>query len=162
MGPMIFFAPSRLSSEFTRFLALERFTRIDMNKLFLGLCLATALAAGSISAVAASNQNESSPSSSSAQKADPASDLAPTAEDYAKARAARDKAHVSNPKYVSNHNTVIEEHYDNNRLVDVKVTPGSTEIPYTMTNRGDKPIDSTPGQDPHNTLGTPKFIHFGW
>lgn len=133
-----------------------------MNKLFLSVCLAAAWVAGSVSAAPISAQNPSAVEATLEQKKQSAPDLAPTAEDYAKVRAEREKAHVSNPTYVSNHNTVIEEHYDNNRLVDVTVTPGSTEIPYTMNNRGDKPIDTTPGQDPHNTLGTPKFIHFGW
>ena len=37
-----------------------------------------------------------------------------------------------------------------------------TEIPYTMKNRSDRPIDNRPGADPRSTLDTPKFIQFGW
>lgn len=133
-----------------------------MKSFFLAASVIAALAAQGAIAADTTAAKSAPAVQSQPQKVDPLSNLAPTAEDYAKARAAHEKAKVQDPKFVSKHNTVIEEHYDNNRLVDVKVTPGSTEIPYTMTNRGDKPIDTTPGQDPHNTLGTPKFIQFGW
>lgn len=65
--------------------------------------------------------------------------------------------------YVSDYGTVIEERYDqNNRLTEIRVTPGSTSIPYTMKNTSDRPIDNRPGADPRSTLDTPKFIQFGW
>ena len=65
--------------------------------------------------------------------------------------------------YISPRGTKIEELHDqNNRLTEVRVTPGTTEIPYTMKNRSDRPIDNRPGADPRSTLDTPKFIQFGW
>ena len=66
-------------------------------------------------------------------------------------------------KYRSEYGTIIEETHDqNNRVTDVRVTPGSTEIPYTMKNRSDRPVDNRPGADPRSTLDTPKFIEFSW
>ncbi len=95
-----------------------------------------------------------------------ASRLEPTPEDMANAREARRRAQKNPPKnkpYVSDYGTVIEETYDqNNRLTEIRVTPGSTSIPYTMKNTGDRPIDLRPGADPRSTLDTPKFIEFGW
>ena len=95
-----------------------------------------------------------------------ASRLEPTAEDMARARqnqrdAQKNKA--KNKPYVSDYGTVIEEKYDqNDRLTEIRVTPGSTSIPYTMKNTSDRPIDLRPGADPRSTLDTPKFIEFGW
>ena len=50
----------------------------------------------------------------------------------------------------------------NNHVTEYVVTPGSTKIPYRIENRADRPIDTTPGKNPSGTLGTPKFIEFGW
>jgi hypothetical protein len=59
--------------------------------------------------------------------------------------------------------TTIEEYHDqNNRVTEVKVTSGITEIPYTMENRANRQLDAAPGQNPQSTLGTPKFIKLGW
>ncbi|MDO4938128.1 MAG: hypothetical protein Q4E62_09440 [Sutterellaceae bacterium] len=94
-----------------------------------------------------------------------ASRLEPTAEDMQRAREnQRRKEAAGAPKpYVSDYGTVIEEKHDqNNRLTEIRVTPGTTEIPYTMKNRSDRPIDNRPGADPRSTLDTPKFIQFGW
>ena len=95
-----------------------------------------------------------------------ASRLEPSAEDMAKARAAREKSAAKRSKdsiYVSNYGTRIEERHDqNNRLTEIRVTPGTTQIPYTMKNTSDRPIDDRPGADPRSTVDTPKFIQFGW
>lgn len=95
-----------------------------------------------------------------------ASRLEPSAEDMAKARAAREKSAAKHSKdsiYVSNYGTRIEERHDqNNRLTEIRVTPGTTQIPYTMKNTSDRPIDDRPGADPRSTVDTPKFIQFGW
>ncbi len=100
-----------------------------------------------------------------------ASQLEPTAEDMAKARKdAEQKRQATNrvtryesPKGTINAHTKIEEYHDqNNRVTEVKVTSGITEIPYTMENKSDRPIDTAPGQNPQSTLGTTKFIKFGW
>ncbi len=95
-----------------------------------------------------------------------ASRLEPSAEDMARAREAQRRAAKNSPQtkpYVSDYGTVIEEKYDqNNRLTEIRVTPGSTSIPYTMKNTSDRPIDLRPGADPRSTLDTPKFIEFGW
>ena len=83
----------------------------------------------------------------------------------ARARARHDEEarHAQPEPYISKRGTKIEERHDqNNRLTEVRVTPGTTEIPYTMKNRGDRPIDNRPGTDSRSTLDTPKFIQFGW
>lgn len=99
-----------------------------------------------------------------APAADGYNDLAPTEEDMRRARAERRHQYSSQPEpYISPRGTKIEELHDqNNRLTEVRVTPGTTEIPYTMKNRSDRPIDNRPGADPRSTLDTPKFIQFGW
>lgn len=99
-----------------------------------------------------------------APAADGYNDLAPTEEDMRRARAERRHQYSSQPApYISPRGTKIEELHDqNNRLTEVRVTPGTTEIPYTMKNRSDRPIDNRPGADPRSTLDTPKFIQFGW
>lgn len=95
-----------------------------------------------------------------------ASRLEPSAEDMAKARADREQRGRNNAQpapYVSEYGTKIEEVHDqNNRVTEIRVTPGTTDIPYTMKNRSDRPIDNRPGADPRSTLDTPKFIEFGW
>ena len=88
-----------------------------------------------------------------------ASRLEPSERDMQRAREERSKV----TKYRSEYGTIIEETHDqNNRVTDVRVTPGSTEIPYTMKNRSDRPVDNRPGADPRSTLDTPKFIEFSW
>lgn len=94
-----------------------------------------------------------------------ASRLEPTAEDMQRARENQRRKQASDePKpYVSEYGTKIEEEHDqNNRLTEIRVTPGTTSIPYTMKNTSDRPIDNRPGADPRSTLDTPKFIQFGW
>ncbi|WP_295477295.1 hypothetical protein [Sutterella sp.] len=87
--------------------------------------------------------------------------LAPTEEDMRRARANRE-AGVQTPRN-NDKRTKIEAVRDpNNHVTEYVVTPGSTKIPYTMENRADRPIDTTPGRNPSSTLGTPKFIEFGW
>ena len=67
------------------------------------------------------------------------------------------------PPKNNNKRTKIEAVRDpNNHVTEYVVTPGSTKIPYRIENQADRPIDTTPGKNPSGTLGTPKFIEFGW
>lgn len=94
-----------------------------------------------------------------------ASRLEPSEQDMQRAREQRTKQEDSGrvTKYRSEYGTVIEETHDqNNRITEVRVTPGSTSIPYTMKNRSERPVDNRPGADPRSTLDTPKFIEFNW
>lgn len=69
--------------------------------------------------------------------------LAPSEEDIRKAREDREKGVV--PK-VPEKRTKIEAVRDqDNRVTEYVVTPGSTQIPYTMENRAERPIDTSPG-----------------
>ena len=78
-----------------------------------------------------------------------------------KAREDRERGIV--PKRTNDKRTRIETVRDqDNRVTEYIVTPGSTKIPYTIENQADRPIDTTPGGNPSGTLGTPKFIEFGW
>ncbi|MCF0253231.1 MAG: hypothetical protein HUK26_02715, partial [Duodenibacillus sp.] len=92
--------------------------------------------------------------------------LEPNAADLQRAREereARQRRPDLDPVYRSRYGTEIQEVHDGDRrLTEVRVTPGSTHIPYTMQNRSDRPIDVRPGADTRSTLGTPKFIQFGW
>ncbi len=84
-------------------------------------------------------------------------DLAPTDADYAKARQDRAEGKVTK----RSQRTEIEEIRDqNNRITEYVVTPGSTKIPYSIENRSDRP-NVNPGHS-KDTLGTPKFINFGF
>ena len=76
-------------------------------------------------------------------------DLAPTDADYAKARQDRAQGKVKRPSQ----NTEIE-------ITEYVVTPGSTKIPYSIENRSERP-NANPGHS-KDTLGTPKFINFGF
>ncbi len=94
-----------------------------------------------------------------------ASRMEPSAEDMQRARENRNRKQSSTKTdvYVSEYGTRIEETHDqNNRLTEIRVTPGTTEIPYSMKNTSERPIDNRPGADPRSTLDTPKFIQFGW
>ena len=86
--------------------------------------------------------------------------LAPTKKDMEKARAARERGEA--PKIPSKRTEIEAVRDPNNHVTEYVVTPGSTKIPYKIENRADKPIDTTPGGNPSGTLGTPKFIEFGW
>jgi hypothetical protein len=97
--------------------------------------------------------------------------LEPSAEDMARARQAAEQrrkgsdrvTQYRSPRGTIGGRTTIEEYHDqNNRVTEVKVTSGITEIPYTMENRANRQLDAAPGQNPQSTLGTPKFIKFGW
>lgn len=84
-------------------------------------------------------------------------DLAPSDADYAKARQDRAEGKVTK----RSNRTEIEEIRDqNNRITEYVVTPGSTKIPYSIENRSDRP-NTNPGHS-KDTLGTPKFINFGF
>ena len=87
--------------------------------------------------------------------------IAPTERDMRKARADRERGNV--PRQDNDKRTKIEAVRDpNNHVTEYVVTPGSTKIPYKMENQADRPIDTRPGGNPGSTLGTPKFIEFGW
>lgn len=92
--------------------------------------------------------------------------LAPTEKDMERARKAakaRQQHDATVSTFVSKRGTRIEEHHDqNNRLTEVRVTPGTTQIPYTMENKSDRPINNTPGTDSRSTLGTPQFFKHTW
>lgn len=84
-------------------------------------------------------------------------DLAPTDADYAKARKDREEGRITK----RSQRTEIETIWDqNNRITEYVVTPGSTKIPYSIENRSDRP-NANPGHS-KDTLGTPKFINFGF
>ncbi len=86
--------------------------------------------------------------------------IAPSEADLEKARADREKGIV--PKVHSKRTTIEAVRDQDNRVTEYVVTPGSTQIPYSMQNQAERPIDSTPGGNSKSTLGTPKFIEFGW
>ncbi len=85
-----------------------------------------------------------------------------TEEEMQKMRKDLDAAKLRSPNPMTWPKTKIEEVVDNNNVVqEVKVTPGSTQIPYTMTRQ--PPSGQTqngPGGD--NIMSTPKFINFGF
>lgn len=83
-------------------------------------------------------------------------DLAPTEADYTKAR--KDRAEGRAPKKRAQGTEIETVRDQDNRVTEYIVTPGSTHIPYTVENRADRPAD--PGDK--DTLGTPKFINFGF
>lgn len=61
--------------------------------------------------------------------------------------------------------TKIEETVDNhNQVTEVKVIPGSTQVPYVMTREApsNKTGGSGPGTGSDNTMSVPKFINFGF
>lgn len=91
---------------------------------------------------------------------DEANPLLPSKADMEKAREERAHGHVP-PKF--DRQTKIEAVRDeNNRVTEYVVTPGSTQIPYRIENRADRPIDSSPAGNSKSTLGTTKFIELGW
>ena len=93
----------------------------------------------------------------SAEEANP---LLPSKADMEKAREERAHGHLP-PKF--DRQTKIEEVRDeNNRVTEYVVTPGTTQIPYRIENRAERPIDSSPAGNSKSTLGTTKFIELGW
>ena len=86
--------------------------------------------------------------------------LARNDSDMKKAREDREKGKV--PQKIGSR-TTVETHRDvSNRVTEIVVTPGSTKIPYTIKNRENQPIETGPAGTSQGTLGTPKFIEFGW
>ena len=86
--------------------------------------------------------------------------LLPSKADMEKAREERAHGHLP-PKF--DRQTKIEEVRDeNNRVTEYVVTPGTTQIPYRIENRAERPIDSSPAGNSKSTLGTTKFIELGW
>ena len=84
-------------------------------------------------------------------------DLAPTEKDYQKAREERRAGNV--PHRINNRTEIEVKRNQHNQISEYIVTPGSTHIPYSMdnvANRPDRPMNDK------NTLGTPKFIKFGF
>lgn len=86
--------------------------------------------------------------------------MAPSEEDMERARALRERG--IKPKVPSKETKIEAIRDQDNRVKEYVVTPGSTQIPYTIENRSERPIDSTPGGNSKSTLGTTKFIQFGW
>lgn len=91
--------------------------------------------------------------------AEPNPNLAPTSEDYAKAR--KDRAAGKYTKPESSRTEIETVRDQNNRVTEYVVTPGSTHIPYSVENKADRPSPVDAGQR-KGTLGTPKFINFGF
>ena len=84
-------------------------------------------------------------------------DLAPTEQDYQKAREDRRAGNI--PHRINNRTEIEVKRNQHNQISEYIVTPGSTHIPYSMenvANRPDRPMNEK------NTLGTPKFIKFGF
>lgn len=90
--------------------------------------------------------------------------LEPTEADMLAARKARENNKSTQPApYVSKNGTKIESITDQNKhLTSVRVTPGMTDVPYTMQNKADRPIENGPTANTRQTLGTPEFIKFKW
>ena len=112
-------------------------------------------------------ENRDTPKQAAPAPVDDVARLEPNEEDMRRARARlrhdAETRHAQPEPFVGRYGTRIEEHHDqNDHLTEVRVTPGETQIPYTMRNRSDRPIDNRPGADSRSTLDTPKFIHFGW
>lgn len=84
-------------------------------------------------------------------------DLAPSEQDYQKAREERRAGHI--PKPLNNRTEIEIKRNQHNQISEYIVTPGSTHIPYTMENVGNRPDRPMNEKD---TLGTPKFIKFGF
>lgn len=89
-----------------------------------------------------------------------ANPLLPSKADMEKAR--EDRAHGKIPPKYERQTKIEAVRDENNHVTEYVVTPGTTHIPYKMENQADKPIDSTPGGNSKSTLGTTKFIEFGW
>ncbi len=89
----------------------------------------------------------------------PNPNLAPTAEDYAKARKARKEGRAQRPQ--SNETEIQTVRDQDNRVTEYIVTPGTTHIPYSVENKSDRQSPANAGQR-QGTLGTPKFIQFGF
>ena len=85
-------------------------------------------------------------------------DLAPSEADYAKARKDREEGRAEKP--VGSRTQIETVRDQNNRITEYVVTPGSTKIPYSIENRSERP-NANPGHS-KDTLGTPKFINFGF
>ncbi len=86
--------------------------------------------------------------------------IAPTAEDMEQARENRERG--IKPRLAQKGTTIEAVRDPNNRVTEYVVTPGSTQIPYTIENQADRPIDSRPGGNSKSTLGTTKFFEIGW
>ena len=79
--------------------------------------------------------------------------------DYAKARKDREEGRAEKP--VGSRTQIETVRDQNNRITEYVVTPGSTRVPYSVENRSEYPASSAPGHS-KDTLGTPKFINFGF
>lgn len=86
--------------------------------------------------------------------------IAPSEEDMQRARAQRERG--IKPRVPSKETKIEAVRDQDNRVKEYVVTPGSTQIPYTIENQAERPIDSRPGGNSKSTLGTTKFIQFGW
>lgn len=113
--------------------------------------------AGDVKIAKTAPQPETAARKSSREEANP---LLPSKAEMEKARQDRAQGHIP-PKF--DRQTKIDEVRDeNNRGTEYVVTPGTTQIPYRIENRADRPIDSSPAGNSKSTLGTTKFIELGW
>lgn len=128
------------------------------SRLLLTAVIGTLAAAQAMAAPVAATASETRAEAAARAEAE---SLAPTALDMKKARQARERGVV--PPRNNDKTTRIETVRDkDNRVTEYVVTPGSTHIPYTMENRSEKPISTNPSSNPNSTLGTSKFLRFGW
>lgn len=85
--------------------------------------------------------------------------FAPTQADMEKARADKKAGRVIEDR---NKTRITEVRDNQNQVVEYVVDPASTHIKYRIDNQLNRPIDTTPGSNSRSTLGTTKFIQFGW
>lgn len=76
--------------------------------------------------------------------------------------AREERAHGHLPPKFDRQTKIEEVRDENNRVTEYVVTPGTTQIPYRIENRAERPIDSSPAGNSKSTLGTTKFIELGW
>ena len=85
--------------------------------------------------------------------------FAPTQADMEKARADKKAGRIIEDR---NKTRITEVRDNQNQVVEYVVDPASTHIKYRIENQLNRPIDTTPGSNSRSTLGTTKFIQFGW
>jgi len=139
-----------------------------MKKLLLALLVSLPIVSTAQSPAPANPPPQSATASKPAEAPTPSSAeltrLEPTEADMKKAREDRAKrTGTKKEEFVSNRGTKIETFTDpNNHMTSVRVTPSSTEIPYTMKNQANRPIPSGPTSNAHSTLSTPTFLELKW
>ena len=86
----------------------------------------------------------------------------PYAGDVKVEKAREERAHGHLPPKFDRQTKIEEVRDENNRVTEYVVTPGTTQSPYRIENRAERPIDSSPAGNSKSTLGTTKFIELGW